>query len=76
MTNTNNQGLTIAKNDNVQITIGDDIYNGTVKWATWEAEAGWNVSMTINDSPGINTLYIGMRTEWVEASQGGQITKI
>ena len=73
---TNNQGLTISKSDDVQVTIGDDIYNGTVKRATWDDERGWNVKMTIKDSPGINSLYIGMTTEWSQASQGGQITKI
>ena len=73
---TDNQGLTINKSDNIQITIGEDIYNGTVKRARWDHEAGWNVDMTIKDSPGINSLYIGMNTEWNQASQGGQITKI
>ena len=73
---TDNQGLTINKSDNIQITIGDDIYNGTVKRATWNDENGWNVDMTIKDSPGINSLYIGLATEWNQASQGGQITKI
>ena len=72
----NDQGLTINKNDDVQVTIGNDIYNGTVKKATWDAQAGWHVNMTVKNSPSINTVYIGMNTEWIQASHGGQITKI
>lgn len=73
---TNDQGLIINKNDDVQVTIGNDIYNGTVKKATWDTQAGWHVNMTVKNSPAINTVYIGMNTEWIQASQGGQITKI